>query len=168
MQQTQALDNQTPLFRLPTTLEITEGTAKASVVPVVIDGRSHEFVIPAATRPKMVEIDPRGWLLKEIDFEKSDDENLFQLEHAASVLGRLSAAQALVKKAKSNPEAAQALAAAWKRERAPSTRQEMFAVLCNGEEVYRPALIEGAAGPPGSRASRVAADPRTGYFKPRR
>ena len=37
----------------------------------------------------MVEIDPRGWLLKEIDFEKSDEENLFQLEHAACVLGRL-------------------------------------------------------------------------------
>ncbi len=149
--QTQALDNQTPLFRLPTTLEITEDAAKARVVPVVIDGRSHEFVIPAATRPKMVEIDPRGWLLKEIDFEKSDDENLFQLEHAASVLGRLSAALALVKKARSNPEAAQALAAAWKREQAPSTRQEMFAVLCNGEEVFRPALIEGA----GDREPRV-------------
>jgi len=117
----------------------------------VIDGRSHEFVIPAATRPKMVEIDPRGWLLKEIDFEKSDEENLFQLEHAASVLGRLSAALALVKKAKSKPEAAQALAAAWKREQAPSTRQEMFAVLCNGEEVFRPALIEGA----GDREPRV-------------
>ena len=50
-------------------------------------------MIPAATRPKMVEIDPRGWLLKEIDFEKSDEENLFQLEHAACVLGRLSAAR---------------------------------------------------------------------------
>ena len=59
----------------------------------------------------MVEFDSRGWLLKEIDFPKSDAENLFQLEHAACVLGRLSAAEALIKKAKTNPKVAAALAA---------------------------------------------------------
>ena len=93
----------------------------------------------------MVEIDPRGWLLKEIDFEKSDEENLFQLEHAACVLGRLSAAEALIKKARTNAKAATALAGAWKREKAPSTRHELFAVLCNGEEVSHGALIDGAS-----------------------
>ena len=36
----------------------------------MIDGASHEFVIPAAARPKMVQIDPEGWLIKELDFEK--------------------------------------------------------------------------------------------------
>ena len=59
----------------------------------------------------MVEIDPRGWLLKEIKFAKSDEENLFQLEHAACVLGRLSAAEALIKKARTNSKVAEALAA---------------------------------------------------------
>ena len=39
-------------------------------VPIVIDGRSHEFVIPCATRPRMIELDPRGWLLTEIDFRE--------------------------------------------------------------------------------------------------
>ena len=99
VQQTQKLDDQTPLFRLPTTLEITEDAGKTRVVPIVIDGRSHEFVIPCATRPRMVQIDPEGWLIKELDFEKPAEENLFQLEHAACVLGRLDAAEALVKKA---------------------------------------------------------------------
>ena len=66
----------------------------------------------------MVEIDPRGWLLKEIDFTKTDQENLFQLEHAACVLGRLSAAEALVRRGQGKPEVAEALAAAWKREKA--------------------------------------------------
>ena len=51
----------------------------------------------------MVEIDPQGWLIKELDFEKTDEENLFQLEHAACVLGRLSAAEALAKTAKTTP-----------------------------------------------------------------
>ena len=145
VQQTQALDDQTPLFRLPTTLEITEVAGKPRVVPIVIDGKTHEFVIPAATRPRMVEIDAHGWLLKELDFKKTDEEHLFELEHGASVLGRLSAALALAQKTKSNPEAAKALAAAWKREQASSTRQEMFSVLCNGDQIHRPALIEGAS-----------------------
>ncbi len=93
VQQTQKVDDQTPLFRLPTTLEITEDVGKTRVIPIVIDGASHDFVIPAAAKPKMVQIDPEGWLIKELDFEKSVAENLFQLEHASCVLGRLSAGQ---------------------------------------------------------------------------
>ena len=145
VQQTQALDGQTPLFRLPTTLEITESAGAPRVIPILIDGRSHEFVVPCRTRPKMVEIDPRGWLLKEINFAKSDEEYLFQLEHAACVLGRLSAAAELIKKARTNTKIAAALSLAWKREKAPITRHELFAVLCNGAEVFRPALVEGAS-----------------------
>jgi aminopeptidase N len=145
VQQTQHLDAQTPLFRLPTTLEITEGDGGPRVVPIVIDGRSHEFVIASATRAKLVEIDPRGWLLKELDFQKAEEEYLFQLEHAACVLGRLGAALALVKKAKANARAAKAVDGAWKREKPAVARHEMFAVLCNGEEAFRAALVEGAS-----------------------
>jgi aminopeptidase N len=147
VQQTQALDDQTPLFRLPTTLEITEDVGKTRVVPIVIDGPSHEFVIAAAAKPKMVQIDPLGWLIKVLDFEKSDEENLFQLEHAACVLGRFDAAEALVKKAKDKPEAAKALAKAWTREKAVPAKHGMFELLCNGEETFRAALIEAAKDP---------------------
>ena len=51
VQQTQKLDEQTPLFRLPTTLEITEDSGGPRVVPIVIDGRSHEFVIACSDTP---------------------------------------------------------------------------------------------------------------------
>jgi aminopeptidase N len=145
VQQTQQLDAQTPLFRLPTTLEISEGTGRPRVIPIVIDGKSHEFVIASASRPKLVEIDPRGWLLKEIDFEKADEEYLFQLEHAACVLGRLSACRALVPKAKANAHVAKAISSAWKREKPVTARHDMFAALCNGDETFRAALVEGAA-----------------------
>ena len=37
VQQTQNVDEQTPLFRLPTTLEITEAPGKPGVIPIVID-----------------------------------------------------------------------------------------------------------------------------------
>ena len=60
------------------------------------------------------------------------------------MLGRLSAAEALVKKAKTNAQVAKALSDAWKREKPASTRHEMFAVLCNGEETFRAALVEGS------------------------
>ncbi len=144
IQQTQTVDAETPLFRLPTTLEVTGSDGKTTVIPIVIDGPAHELVIPAAGPPRMMQIDPLGWLIKELDFAKSDDENRYQLEHAASVLGRLAAARSLVKTAKDQPDAARALAAAWKREKSAPARREMFGVLTGGDEVFRASLIEGA------------------------
>jgi aminopeptidase N len=145
VEQTQSLDEQTPLFKLPTSLEITEDAGKTRVVPIVIDAALHEFVIPAADRPKMVQIDPEGWLIKELDFEKPFDENLFQLEHSGSVLGRLQAAQALAKMAKDKPAAVKALSAAWKREKAVPARREIVRLLGTGDESSRSALFEAAS-----------------------
>ncbi len=153
--QTQKLDEQTPLFRLPTTLAITEDVGKTRVVPVVIEGASQEYVIPSAAKPKMVEIDPEGWLIKELDFEKTNDENLFQLAHASCVLARLDAARALVPKAKTDPEVARALAGAWKREKAAEARRQFIELLCNGDEIFRGALLE--AGRDSEPRARVAA-----------
>jgi len=144
IQQMQTVDAETPLFRLPTTLEFTGSDGKTSVIPIVIDGPSHELVIPAAAPPKMVQIDPLGWLIKELDFAKSDEENRYQLEHAACVLGRLDAAKALIKTAKDKPEAARALAAAWKRQKSAHARREMFGILVSGDESFRASLLEGA------------------------
>jgi aminopeptidase N len=144
VQQTQKLDEQTPLFRLPTTVAITEGASQTHRIPIVIDGPSHEFVIPCAGRPSMVQVDPEGWLIKVVDFAKSDDENRSQLENATCVLGRLDAARALVGKAKSNSAIARALSRAWKREKSVAARQELVALLGNGEEAFRSALLDAA------------------------
>jgi aminopeptidase N len=147
VEQTQTVNDQTPLFRLPTTLEITEDVGKTRVIPVVIDAASHEFAIPFPRKPRMVQIDPQGWLIKELDFEKALDENLFQIEHSGSVLGRLGAARALAKTAKDRPEARKALSAAWKREKAVPARREIVALLGTGDETSRAALLEAAANP---------------------
>ena len=136
---------QTPLFRLPTTLEISDGPGKTRVVPIVIDGASHEFVIPAATRPKMVQIDPQGWLIKELDFEKADEENLFQLEHAACVLGRLDAAQGT---GQDGERQARSRRPPWPRpgsgKKQPPAQTRDVELMCNGDEIFRAALIEAA------------------------
>ena len=145
LEQTQALDDQTPLFKLPTTLEITEDVGKTRVVSISIDAALQEFVIPALVKPRMVEIDPDGWLIKELDFEKSFDENLFALEHARCVLGRVAAAAALAKSAKDKPETIKALSAAWKREKAVPARREMVSLIGTGVESSRAALLEASS-----------------------
>jgi aminopeptidase N len=145
--QTQKVDDQTALFRLPTTLEITADDGSTRAVPIVVSGTTHEFVIPAPAKPKMVLFDPEGWLIKQLDFEQPVEENLYQLERAQCVLGRLDAARALVKAAKDHPEVARAMRLAWKREKSPIAAREMVAILCNRDETFRAALIEAAKSP---------------------
>jgi aminopeptidase N len=144
VEQTQAVDDQTPLFRLPTTLELTEDVGRVRTIPIVIDGDSQEFVIPDAVRPRMVQIDPQGWLIKQLDFQKPQAELLFQLEHARCVLGRLEAARALVGRARSRSEVAIALANAWDREKDIQARRQFVEILANGDETFRAALVEAA------------------------
>ena len=57
----------------------------------------------------MVLIDPEGWLIKELDFEKSAEENLFQLEHASCVLCRLNAARRWPSMTRTNPRSSRRL-----------------------------------------------------------
>ncbi len=71
VEQTQAVDETTPLFRLPTTVEIGDDAGVRSV-PIVIDAKTQEFIIPAASRPKLVRIDPQGWLPKVLDLRQAD------------------------------------------------------------------------------------------------
>jgi aminopeptidase N len=147
IEQTQKVDEQTPLFRLPTTLEITEDPGQVRTIPIVIDGTSQDVIIPTATRPRMVQIDPQGWLIKQLDFEKSDAENHFQLEHASCVLGRLDAARALAAKSSGRAGIRRALVAAWKREKNSFARRELVELMGNGDDAFLAALIEAARDP---------------------
>jgi aminopeptidase N len=165
VEQTQKVDDLTPLFRLPTTLEITEAVGKSRAVPIVIDGARQEFVIPCEVKPRMVQLDPECWLIKELDFEKPIEESLFELEHASCVVCRLNAARGLVKQHKDDPRAQKALATAWKHEKSASARTEMVTLIAGGpvrtgrrrraqgaqptpdvegDEAFRSALVEAA------------------------
>src|SRR5208337_1811794 len=119
-------------------------------------------------KPQMVLVDPECWLTKELDFEKSTEENVFQLEHASCVACRINAAKALTKQAALDQKAQQALATAWKHEKCPSARTDMVALLTGrtepsrhhqggdsrtdhratgNDEAFRPALMEAAKDP---------------------
>ncbi len=144
VEQAQAVDEQTPLFRLPTTLEVAEDAGRIRTIPIVIDGDSQEFIVPAAARPRMVQIDPQGWLIKQVVFDRSEEESLFQLEHATCVLGRLEAARALVGRARNRSEVAVALARAWDREKEVQARRQFVEILASGDETFRSALMDAA------------------------
>jgi aminopeptidase N len=150
VEQTQKTDDQTPLFRLPTTLELTEAVGKSRVVSIVIDGTNQEFVIPAEIKPRMVRIDPNCWLVKELDFEKTAEENLFQLQHASCVICRVNAARALLKQTGTDSQVKNALASAWKNEKSASARAAMVTLISAGGESAgrrRRAAFAGAARP---------------------
>ena len=134
VEQTQKTNEQTPLFRLPTTLELTEAVGRSRVVPIVIDGTNQEFVIPAEIKPRMVQIDPNCWLVKELDFEKTAEENRFQLQHASCVICRVNAARALLKQSGTDPQVKNALVTAWKHEKSVSARTEMVTLISGGGE----------------------------------
>ena len=152
--QLQTVDATTPLFRLPTTVEIADEFASRSV-PIVVDARSQEFVIPCAARPKLVRVDPKGWLPKTLAFEKPMAEWIYQLEHATDALGRVEAAKALADKFKGEKPAVEALASAWPKEKLPEARAEMVGLLASIGEPARAALL--AAAKDAEPRARVAA-----------
>ena len=143
VEQTQAVDETTPLFRLPTTVEIGDDSGLRSV-PIVIDGRTQEFIIPASTKPKMVRIDPKGWLPKVLTFEKPTEEWIYQLDHAHDVLGRIDAAKELAEKHKDDKIAIGALAKAWNREKEPLARAEIVKLVATVGEPCRAAISSAA------------------------
>jgi aminopeptidase N len=98
VEQMQKADDLTPLFRTPVVFAITTPAGRTEHRAWVSE-RRHSFTYPAAERPRMVRFDPGDWILKDIDFEKSKEELLYQLEHDPDVLGRRDAAAALGKHA---------------------------------------------------------------------
>ena len=105
----------------------------------------------------MVQIDPEGWLIKELDFEKPWSEHLFQLEQAGCVLGRLAAAPLSPRRGKDKTEALKALSAAWKREKAvrPAARSSCSWVR---RRVFSAALLEAPGAPRPRSASQLSRD----------
>ncbi len=153
--QTQTVDETTPLFRLPTTVEIGDESSVRSV-PIVIDAKTQEIVIPTPQKPKMVRIDPKGWLPKVLTFEKPAEEWVYQLEHADNLLGRVEAAKALVSKFKDDKATSEALTKAMSREKDPLARLEIAREVVAVGEPCRAALIEAAKdADPRVRASAI-------------
>ncbi|MSQ28030.1 MAG: hypothetical protein EXR51_07835 [Dehalococcoidia bacterium] len=104
--QTQGEGLDTPVFAVP--LEIEFGGASGPVTRrVEISEKTHTFYLPLPEKPLSVRVDPRGWVLKKLDFDRPKELLLHQLRHSAGALGRVDAVQALGRLG--TPEAVRAL-----------------------------------------------------------
>ncbi len=113
IKQTQKVDEltacfYTPLdlaFTIPTTDEPVQAgqTQQTRTVSVQVllgeDGQVEQsFYLPLEREPLMVRIDPNGWLLKTLKFERSTSMLRYQLAQDPDVLGRVEAAEELGKR----------------------------------------------------------------------
>ncbi|HLZ58933.1 MAG TPA: M1 family aminopeptidase [Ktedonosporobacter sp.] len=110
IKQTQTVDDLTPCFFMPLDLVFTvpisdraakdEQTTETLTVPLRVtlgeDGQVEQsFYIPLEREPLMVRVDPDGWLLKTLKFERCARMLRYQLAQDPDVLGRVEAAEAL-------------------------------------------------------------------------
>ncbi|OFW40642.1 MAG: hypothetical protein A3J28_01135 [Acidobacteria bacterium RIFCSPLOWO2_12_FULL_60_22] len=88
IEQNQALDSQTPLFRMPVDVEfnIPAGT---KTFRIEFSQTRGEFDFPLDSRPLMTRFDPDDRILKTLKFAKPTPELLYQAENDPSVLGRI-------------------------------------------------------------------------------
>jgi aminopeptidase N len=95
VRQAQKLDEQTGLFSFPLEVALL-GEKETSVRRVRVAAREiQDLYIPAEERPRTVVLDPEGWILKTVDFEKPVTEWIVQLGETKPLAGRLEAVRAL-------------------------------------------------------------------------
>jgi aminopeptidase N len=94
VKQTQKMDSLTGVFRTPVDIEIT--SASGSVTQRVnILTRDTTFVLPSELKPQLVIFDKGDWILKEVKFDKPNDEWQYQAEAAGGSVDRTLAVRAL-------------------------------------------------------------------------
>ncbi len=148
IQQTQTVDEQTPLFRLPTTLEITRRRGQDARRPHR-DRRGLARVRDPGRRQAQDGPDrppglaDQGARLRERRTRKTcSSSSTPRAFWAGCKPGRHWS-----RRRRTNPQVARALAAAWKREKSAPAQREMCELICNGDETFRTALIDAAKAP---------------------
>jgi aminopeptidase N len=97
VRQTQSTEHGTAeVFRTPVVVDFATNGATQSH-RVQLTEREQSFYFSLAERPKMVRFDPGGWLLKTVEFKRSEELLTYQLTHDDDVLGRIDAAKDLAK-----------------------------------------------------------------------
>jgi len=94
VKQTQKIEGRVGLFRVP--LEVEVATAAGSKrFPITVSKPGETFAFDVDGPPRMVLFDAGDHVLKSVDFKKSAQEWVYQLQHAETVPDRADAAKAL-------------------------------------------------------------------------
>ncbi len=151
VKQGQKVDDLTPCFVTPLDIAFTvaasddEQSTETRTVPMRVmlgeDGQVEQsFYLPLEREPLMVRIDPDGWLLKTLKFERSTKMLRYQLANDHDILGRIEAAEALGEK--DDPESFDALVTALNNDAFWGVRAEVASALGKrGNEQAQTALI---------------------------
>ncbi|MBI2936043.1 MAG: HEAT repeat domain-containing protein, partial [Chloroflexi bacterium] len=94
--QTQQPDALTPLFRVPVQVAFATSQGRQTF-SVELSEKQHTLHFPLPERPLLVQFDPGYGVLKALDFERSKDVLLYQVQHDEDIIGRIEAAQGLGK-----------------------------------------------------------------------
>jgi aminopeptidase N len=98
VKQTQSKDNKTAeVFHTSIDVKFGFEKGKDAVHRINISDREQNFFFALPDKPKLVCFDYGGWVLKSVDFKKSSEQLLYQLQHDDDVLGRIDAAVGLAK-----------------------------------------------------------------------
>lgn len=96
VEQTQKLDELTPLFTMPVVIDITTaGGVEAH--RVTISEKTQTFQWGVNSIPLMVRFDPNDYILKKLDFARSISELTYQLGQDPDITGRIRAAEEIGK-----------------------------------------------------------------------
>ena len=96
VKQVQGTEDGTPLFKLPCEV-VFYTSGQRRVFNVVLEGAEQTLTFALPSKPNVVELDPRQWLLKKVKFEKTLDLLLSQLAGSEDASSRAEAATALGK-----------------------------------------------------------------------
>ncbi len=97
VEQIQQSDSLTPdVFKTPVDVEITTKSG-SKTYRIFIDKRKQEFEFEVDDKPLMVLFDKGNWILKDLYFDKSKDELIYQARNASEMVDRLWAVQELGK-----------------------------------------------------------------------
>jgi aminopeptidase N len=156
VEQTQAVDDVTPLFRMPVEIEMVTPSETISR-RVSVAEKKETFTFDVPERPLRVLFDPRDWILKELDFEKSKEELLNQLAQDKNVMCRVWAIAGLAK-LKPDAEAEKGLIRAAREDAFWAVREQAAKALADfaGEDV-RDTLIHLVLNDDKSHVRRAAA-----------
>lgn len=143
--QEQRVDDETPLFRIPTALEVWPERGESILFPIEITKEEEEFSFKLDGPPRNIDLDPQGWVPKRLKVTKTAEEWRFQLEYSRHVLSRIRAARELARLAagrgRDDKESARLMAEAWRWERPVRSRSQMVALLRREDPEQRKALM---------------------------
>ncbi|MFY9574619.1 MAG: HEAT repeat domain-containing protein, partial [Blastocatellia bacterium] len=148
VKQTQKPDDKRPwfpsteYFTMPVNIAITTSSGE-KIHRVWIDKPEKEFTLEVDSKPLIVNFDRGNYIIKQVKFNRSDDEIAYQLLHDSDVMGRVLAAIEL--KSRNSGAAAKALSVAALRDSFWGVRIESVKALAAlKSDAARPAFLEAA------------------------